>query len=345
MGVLVIVALSALAALIFLMSGSTGGFWSGRLTLVSYFENSAGLKIGAPVNLEGYTVGNVTAIKIAPEKKLTPVEVIMKVNRSYNNYIHTDSKSSLETVGVLGDTVVDINSTQATGPPVQNGTVLPTTETPDLQDVIRASQSTVQQLNVILGKVNSIADSLNSNRGSIGKLINDPVLYNKAVTTLNQLQALVDSISNGKGSIGKLVNDDTLYNRANNVVGKLELMATDINAGKGSIGKLLRDDSLYNNLKQSTQKLNDILATVNSGQGSLGMLTKDPKTAARLSDSITRLDSLLTRIDNGEGTIGQLMTNRNLYDHADEIMRNSNQLVTAIRENPRKYLTIRLKIF
>ena len=46
-GVLVIVALSALAALVFLMSGSTGGFLTGKLTVVSYFENSAGLKVGA----------------------------------------------------------------------------------------------------------------------------------------------------------------------------------------------------------------------------------------------------------------------------------------------------------
>ena len=55
-GVLVIVALCALIALVFLMSNSTGGFWSSRLTLRSYFENSAGLKVGAPVLLDGVTI-------------------------------------------------------------------------------------------------------------------------------------------------------------------------------------------------------------------------------------------------------------------------------------------------
>ena len=58
-GVLVIVALVALTALIFLMSGSTGGIFAGKITLRSYFENAAGLKVGAPVNLEGVTIGNV----------------------------------------------------------------------------------------------------------------------------------------------------------------------------------------------------------------------------------------------------------------------------------------------
>ena len=119
-GVLVIVALAALTALIFLMSGSTGGIFSRKITLRSYFENSAGLKNGAPVNLEGVTIGTVTDIKIVPARKLTPVEVTMKIGNKYRDAVHTDSTSSLETIGVLGDTVVDINSKTATGPAVQN---------------------------------------------------------------------------------------------------------------------------------------------------------------------------------------------------------------------------------
>ena len=111
-GVLVIVAASALAALIFLMSGSTGGIFTGKITLRSYFENAAGIKVGAPVNLEGFTVGNVTKIAIVPARKLTPVEVTYKIASKYRNAVHTDSTSSLETIGVLGDTVVDINSSK-----------------------------------------------------------------------------------------------------------------------------------------------------------------------------------------------------------------------------------------
>ena len=69
-GVLVIVALAALTALIFLMSGTTGGIFTGKITLRSYFENSAGLKVGAPVNLEGVTIGNVTRLKSCPRASL-----------------------------------------------------------------------------------------------------------------------------------------------------------------------------------------------------------------------------------------------------------------------------------
>ena len=343
-GVLVIVALSALTALIFLISGNSG-FVSGKLTIRSYFENSAGLKVGAPVNLEGVAIGNVKSIHIVPDRKLTPVEVIMKINKRFMPALHADSKTSLETVGVLGDTVVDINSKTATGPQVTENAELPTTETPNLSDVIKSSQGTIEQLNTILAKVNTIIDALNSGKGSIGQLINDPTLYKKAVLTLNQLQALVDGISNGKGSIGKLVADDTLYNRVNSAVANLQHIISDLDNGKGSIGKLLKDDTLYDNLRQSTQNLNQILGDVNAGKGSIGMLAKDPKFAQKLNDTVTKLDSILNQVDSGQGTIGQLVKNPSLYNHTDQMISDANQLVLAVRQDPKKYLTIHLKIF
>jgi phospholipid/cholesterol/gamma-HCH transport system substrate-binding protein len=344
-GVLVIVALCALIALIFLMTGSTGGFWSGHLQLSSFFENSAGLKVGAPVNLEGVTIGNVTAIHIVPSREPTPVEVVMQVNKKYAQGIRSDSKTSLTTVGVLGDTVVNIESKFSKGPEVHNKAELPTTETPDIQDVIQASQGTIEQLDTILTKVNTLADALTSGKGSIGLLINDPTLYNKALLTLNQLQSLVDSISNGKGSIGKLVNDDTLYNRANDAVARLQSITTDLDNGKGTVGKLLKDPTLYDNLKESTRQLNEMLATINSGKGSIGMLYKDPAFATKLTDTVDKLDAVLTQVNSGQGAMGALLKDRRLYDHIDKLTTDSSDLVMAIRKDPKKYLTFHVKIF
>jgi phospholipid/cholesterol/gamma-HCH transport system substrate-binding protein len=344
-GVLVIVALSALAALVFLMSGSTGGFWSGKITVRSYFENSAGLKVGAPVNLEGVTIGNVKSIRIVQERKLTPVEVVMKVSKKFQDAVRVDSKSSLETIGVLGDTVVNIDSKFATGGPIQNNAELRTTETPNLTDVIKSSQGTIEQLNTILAKVDNLVDALNSGKGSIGQLINDPTLYNKAVLTVNQLQALVDSVASGKGSIGKLFVDEGLYHRIDDTASHLQHISAELDAGQGSAGKFLKDETLYNNLKQSTDSLNQLLTGINQGKGAIGMMAKDPKFAAKLNDTITRLNSVLDKVDSGEGTLGQLVENPSLYNHADEMIQNTSNLVTAIRQDPKKYLTIRFKVF
>ena len=342
-----LVAITALLALVFLMSGSTGGIFTKKLTVHSYFENSAGLKIGGPVNLEGVTIGTVKSIRIAEDAqhKLTPVEVIMKISSKYAEGVRQDSKASLETVGVLGDTVVDISSKAATKPPIGDGGELGTTETPSLSDVIKSSQGTIEQLNTILAKVDTVVDAVSTGKGSIGQLIQNPDLYNKAAATVSELQGLVDKVSNGQGSIGKLISDDTLYNHLNDIVGRLDNVSKQIDSGQGTVGKLIQDPTLYNNLQQSTDSLNKLLADVNAGKGGLGMIAKDPAFAAKLNDTVSKLDSILARADNGEGTLGQLVRNPSLYDHADETIGNVNHLVTAIRENPKTYLTFHVKIF
>lgn len=344
-GVLVLVSLTALTALIFLMSGGIGGLFGGKITLRSYFENASGLRVGAPVNLEGVTVGNVRAIQIVPERKLTPVEVIMRINGGYRRAVHSDSKAGLDTVGVLGDTVVDIHSKDAVGPLVENNAELPTNETPNLSDVIKSSQGTIDQLNLILAKANSIADALTSNKGSVGKLINDPDLYNRAVITLTQIQQLVDEVSNGKGSVGKLLKDETLYNHLNSSVTRLDDLTAKISEGKGTIGQLLNNPALANNLNSSAANANRLLEDINAGKGGLGMIAQDPQFAAKLRETVDRLDSIMGKVDSGQGTIGELIANPTFYNNSNQLLTNLQGLVTAIRENPKKYLMFRVRLF
>ncbi len=344
-GVLVLAALVALTSLVFFMSGDTGGFMTGKITVRSYFENAAGLKVGAPVALEGVTIGNVKSVKVVPARKLTPVEVTMKISKKYQEALHADSKTSLNTVGVLGDTIVDIDSKHASGPEVQNNAELSTNETPNLSDVIKSSQGTIEQLNTILAKVDNLVDALNTGKGSIGQLIQNPDLYNKAIGAVNQLAGLIDNISNGKGSIGKLVGDDTLYNNANATIARLNKIATDLDNGQGSVGKLLKDQTLYDNLNNTVAQANQLISQVNAGQGALGVMAKDPQFAQKLQDTVTRLDSILNRVDSGEGTLGQLVRNPSLYNNSDQMLTETRGLVTAIREDPKKYLTFHVKVF
>lgn len=344
-GVLVIVALAALTALIFLMSGSTGGLFAGKITLRSYFENAAGLKVGAPVNLEGVTIGNVKRINIVAARKLTPVEVIMKVSDRYTQDVREDSKTSLDTIGVLGDTVVDIDSKHAIGPRVKNNDELGTTESPNLSDVIKSSQGTIEQVNTILAKLDSLVDSLNTGKGSIGQLINDPALYNKAVQAVDQLSKLSTNLSEGKGTIGKLLTDDTLYNHFNDTTARLDHMTAEIDSGQGTIGKLLKDETFYNNLNQTVTNANALMAEINQGKGTIGMLAKDPEFEAKFRDSIDKLDAIMDKINSGQGTIGQMVVNPSLYHNADAMLAETRNLVTQIRENPKKYLTFHVKVF
>ncbi len=150
-GLTVIFASVVLALLLFLMSGTTGLFTK-RITLYSYFDNASGLRVGAPVRLSGVDIGNVVAMRVVPDKdkQLTPVQVIMKVSTKYGFNLRRDSMTSLDTAGVLGETYLDIDSSQAIGAPAQNGDTLPTRVHPDFNEVVRSSESTLQNMDALL---------------------------------------------------------------------------------------------------------------------------------------------------------------------------------------------------
>ncbi len=347
-GVIVLIAAVLLVTLLFLMTSSQGlGLFSHKLTAITYFENAAGVKEGAAVNLQGVTIGTVKEVTVVPDsnRKLTPIRVVMKLDGKYLTDLHKDTKAALSTVGVLGDTVVDLNSQTAVGSQLQDGDELKTLETPNLQDVVKASQGTVESLNVILAKMDRIVDVIASGKGSIGGLIYDDTLYRRANETIDELHKLEVNLNNGQGSIGKLLKDESMYNNLNAATAKLSHLANDLDAGKGSAGKLLKDDALYNNLNATLQHANNIMEQADQGKGALGLITKDQAFANKLNDTVSRVDAIMTGIDKGEGTAGLLVKDPALYHNLDKLAVDSQSLVNTIRSDPKKYLTIHFKIF
>jgi phospholipid/cholesterol/gamma-HCH transport system substrate-binding protein len=343
-GLTVVFASIALIVLIFYMTGSTGLF-THKITLYAYFDNASGLRVGAPVRLEGVDIGNVQAIRVIPSHGLTPVRVVMRVSTRYENGIRTDSTAQLSTQGVLGETFVDIDSRGAHGPPAGDGAVLPIHEQPDLTDVVRASQSTLQNIQALLQRVDNIVSFVQSGQGSIGKLIYDEALYNRLNTTLAELQNVASAVSQGQGSLGKLIVNDDLYNRANATVDKLNAILDQINAGQGTAGKFIKDPSLYNNANAAVAKANDLMANINQGKGTLGLVARDQAFAAKVNDTVNKLNALATQLNSEKGSAGKFINDPAAYNNANQLLTETRSLVTAIRKNPKRYLTIRLKIF
>jgi phospholipid/cholesterol/gamma-HCH transport system substrate-binding protein len=344
-GVLVLAAVSILTGLILLMTGSVGGLFAHKITLRSYFPNAAGIKDGAEVTLEGVTIGNVIRTRVVPARNPNPVEVTMRVGENYLHDLHTDSTASIATAGVLGDSYLDIDSTHATGPPPADNSELPTSGAPTIQSVISSSQVSIEEINTLMHKIETLIDTLNTSRGTIGELINDPGMKKNIVSMAADMKTITGAIAEGKGTLGQLINDNSLNTKLNTAVDQLNTLTADLNAGKGSAGKLLKDEALYNNLNAAAKNANELVESINEGNGTIGKLMKDPETAKKLDAMISNLNEILKGVNAGEGTVGQLIKNRSLYDHVDETMDQAQQLVKGMRENPKKYLVIQLKLF
>ncbi len=345
-GITVVVSAVTLAVLLFLMSG-TRGLFSKRIMLQAYFDNASGLREGAPVRLSGVDVGNVIHIRVVPDKdkQLTPVEVIMKVSTKYGFDLRRDSVISLDTAGVLGETYLDIDSSQAIGPVVQDGDTIATQVHPDFNQVVRASQSTLQNMDALLKRADRILAFAESGKGSLGKLIYDPTLYNRISATVADLQGMVEEVAKGNGSLGALINKNDAYNKFLATLDKLNAVIDDVQAGKGTAGKLLKDPSLYNNANDTMANIKKVTETINSGKGTIGRLVEDDELAKKLDITMTKLSELTSELEAGQGTAGKLIKDDTLYNNANQMITEAAALVKAVKENPKKYLSIKLHIF
>jgi phospholipid/cholesterol/gamma-HCH transport system substrate-binding protein len=343
-GLTVLIASVTLGVLIFLMSG-TGGWFTHKITLRSYFDNAGGLREGAPVRLAGVDIGNVTDIRIVEDKPMTPVEVTMKVNTRYSRSLRKDSVTLLSTAGILGETFVDVDSATAKGPAATNGDTLPARDQPQIEDVVRASQSTLQNMDGLLKRVDRIMSFIESGQGSIGKVIYDPSLYNQLNATVTEFKGLVDDIQKGKGSIGPLLTSDEAYKKVLATIDKLNVMVDDLQQGKGTAGKLLKDPELFDNANKAIANVRQLTDDINAGKGAIGTMTHDQEFAARLKTLMSNLSELSDRLEKGEGTAGMLFKDPGLYNNSNQMLVETRELLKSIRENPKKYLTFKVKVF
>jgi len=328
------------------MTGTTGLFTK-KILLRAYVDDAGGLRVGAPVRLEGVDIGNVTGIRVVSDQKRrrSPVEITMKTTTKYADTMNTGCQAELATAGVLGEVYLNLDCRASQGEPLKSGDELATRDSPQLQDVVRASQGTLQNVNVLVKQLSDILNYIQSGQGSIGKIIYDSTLYDRANNTLGQLQHIADEINSPKGSIGKLLNSDELYNKVNTSIDNVNKIVDEVNKGNGTVGKLLKDPALYDNANKLVTNGNELVGDMNAGKGTLGKLAKDEALARKIDDTVTRLNNITKQLDEGKGTAGKFLKDPDLYNNTNDLLVETRDLIKAVRQNPKKYLTIYLKIF
>src|SRR5258708_25523253 len=164
-GITVIVGSLTLAILVFLISG-TGGLFTKKITLVTYFDNAEGIRPGQPVDLQGVAIGNVKTVRVVQGRPFSPVQVVMRVNQDFQKFIHEDSKATIQTAGVLGESFVDIDRKTAKGPIVKDGTELLPANAPGIHAALRTSQTPLQTINVMMKQANAVLAKIKNDYGS-----------------------------------------------------------------------------------------------------------------------------------------------------------------------------------
>ncbi|MFB3922762.1 MAG: MlaD family protein [Terriglobia bacterium] len=344
-GLLVLTSLVVFAVGVFFISGR-GGFFTRKYTLRTYFSGASGLREGSQVRIAGIPVGVVQRIRISDSTEPTrAVEVLMRVPVDYRDEIRADSEARLATAGLLGEAFVDITRGQPAEPAVPNNGEVKSVEEADIKRIVQNTNDVISNLRVLSSKLNDITNQVQSGKGTMGKFLYDQSLYNRLNEMSTDLQRVMARLEQGQGTIGKLMQDETLYQRTVASIDRLNQILDDVQHGKGTLAKFINDPTVYNEVHQLVARANTMVDNVNNGKGTLGKLATDPQLYNRMNETFDRMNIIATRIEQGQGTLGKLSTDPTLYNNLSTSSQSLREFLTEFRKNPKKYLTVQLKIF
>src|SRR5260221_350043 len=340
-GLFVLVALFVIAVGIFYVTGA--GFLGPKYRLRTYLPEVAGISNGAPVRLDGVDIGNVEAIRFVPRtpghipEKNRNIELVLRLDKRFQATVLTDSTAKLMTDGLLGNRYVNITR-GFTGAPLKENQEVPGTAEQALSDVVASMQGLTVDIHDVIVR-------LESGQGTLGKLLTDDQAYNNLNGLLAKSNDIAGKIQKGEGTLGKLVASDEMYGKANATLDNINGVVSDVRSGKGTLGKLLNDPTLYDEAKKAIQNGNAMIGDVRSGKGSLGKLATDDELYNKLRESTTNLANATAKLNDNTTTAGKPSSDTKLYDNPTRLTGDLRLLIGDFRQNPKKFLRIKVAVF
>ncbi len=306
-GLVIIAAVAGI--LVAIMNLNEGmGLFRQQATFRALVDDSHGIKVGAPVRLNGVDTGNI--IRIAIDSSSGKVSLTFTINQDIVPLLRRDAAVLIRPMGLLGDKYLELLPGTPKEPPLQSGIVLTGQAESDITGLADSATATLENVNRSLKDLQTILTGLKEGKGTAGKLVTDPALFDHTTTLLRKAEAISDKAS--------------------------QLLAR-IEKGEGTLGQLVMDRAFYDRAAAAVDELQKVAALLNRPDGSLGRLARDPSLYQRLDSITTKSEVLVERIERGDGTLGKLVTQDQLYQRADKVLTEMENLLADVRKNPTKY--------
>ncbi len=270
-GTFVLVALIALAVSILSLTTERGLF-AREYRLEAPFENVLGLQTGAPVWLAGKEVGRVESIQFTPGDDQSPVLATLAIDTEVQDFIRSDSIASIGTIGVLGDSYVELTVGSESATVLREGEMLETL--------------TPVNMNQAMAKVTAAVDSfreLSENLNVAVEQFADADGGAKVASAVDAVSEAVIEIREGDGLIHQLIFEDFGVEGVQSLERTfvaMESVMREIAEGEGILHTLIyerpRDQDVVNQVMMAGARLNSILGKIDAGEGTLGLLVNDP---------------------------------------------------------------------
>ena len=354
-GILVVATITILIVFILGVSGGIP-FFQHNATYLTRFAAADGLKKGDEVRLVGKLVGKVDSVEfgaVPNSKDEKPIVITMVVDaKEVAGRIRRDSMAVLAQQGFLGDRVIDITAGTKAAEPIPEGGEIPSADQSGLAQVFQGASDILTQFNTVGKQLQELMDNINQGKGTIGKLLHDDAFYVNMNRAILEFQDIGARVGKGNGTIARLLNDPKLYDDLRGATNDVQGIVSDVRAGKGTIGKLITDEQFYKQATEvlakfnsTTEKLDKIASDIEAGRGTLGKFIKDEKLHDDAQATIASFRNISERIDKGEGSVGKLLHDDKLYNNLNQTTGEMVKLMYDFRQNPKKYLSIKLSLF
>jgi phospholipid/cholesterol/gamma-HCH transport system substrate-binding protein len=282
--------------------------------------------------------------------QLSYVEVQLQIRNQFVNRISRDSEVSIESKGLIGDSFIDISpGTYGTPPPKQGDAfVIEGVRAAGFREIMTGANDVIANFGVLSDQFKSIAlkvdpDKVGSGIAQTIQGVQDTM--QQAQKTFEHATSLVDTLQSGNGTVPKLLTDPTAYEHLVSALDKFNQIAEQIQKGDGTLSKFIQNPQLYDNANETLRRAEAIMRRIEQGEGTLGRLSKDPALYERTNKAIDSLANLMDQINQGEGTLGKLARDPSLYNNLNQSTAEITKLIYDLRKDPKKYLTIHLRLF
>jgi phospholipid/cholesterol/gamma-HCH transport system substrate-binding protein len=300
-GAFVLVSLLVFAGLVYML-GRSAGLFERQYRLTASFGQIGGLIKGATVRLAGVPVGHVGDIRL-PEAGGAKVQVDLLVARRVQDRIRADSVARIETLGLLGDKIVDISLGTSGAAVVPDGGELRTEEPFDTTRLTQQGTELLRNLVELSGELRTTLAGITGSAAGAD-----------AAETLRALRSLATEIERGQGALHRLVYDRKLgsaladagetLRQVGETVRRLDRALADPRAADlaTEAGRTLAE------ARGAAERVNRILREVEEGRGTLHALIYDEGRVLRdLEGLLARTASLVAGVERGEGALGVLL--------------------------------------
>ncbi len=278
LGLLVVIGLCSLIISLYFI-GIKQNLFGSTFDLQAKFYNVNGLMSGNNVRFSGINVGTVESVEIIDDSS---VNVVMIIEEKVRSFIKKNSFASVGTDGLMGNKLVNINSSDEKSTPVEDGDILKTVRPIETEEMFRTLNATNDNLKYITTDLKNITKKINSPNTLWSILMDTVVAENVKQAIVNikltgsrtaiitgDLSTIIKEVKSGKGTVGALLTDTIFSNKFNQTIvdiklitdsmalisGDLRNVTQRIKNGEGAIGTILMDTTFVSNLNKSMENI------------------------------------------------------------------------------------------